>query len=215
MGRHHQRDGGIVLQPPCLSALNARIAALDSEAQARFAVALFWVVALDQWMWSLGQTDYPSFRARTRFPKVVGNCKSACYNNQPPKAVLFLVGADGEGWSPDLPARVALLRETSSEVQALVASFAAEWRIPSMRDAMLRELRELELPVGPMQPLITAPPMEPLPTSWLMPPAPAPVLRTGRKSWPAGFRVRSEQRPAMRAVLNRAPTRIEFQEAFR
>lgn len=207
MGRHHQRDCGIVLQPSCLSALNSRINRMERDEQARFAVALFWVVALDQWMWATSRADYPAFRARTRFPKLVGNCKSACYNHQPPKAILLLVGADGDGWSSDAAGRMALLRETSYEVEALIGALAQAWELPTLHEAARRELTELGIwtdPTGPLRPQLR---LDPVPTNWLMPPAPASVDRAGQKPQQAGVALRPEHRPAFKAIVNRTPTR--------
>lgn len=64
------------------------------DRRAFFAVALFWIVLIDQVCYSYFRFGYSQFQSKTMYPKFIGNCtapsmmSSECGHNQNPRKIL-------------------------------------------------------------------------------------------------------------------------------
>ena len=80
----HEHPGdppGGTLQLRSLSAENRAIRGLRRESAVLFATALYFTVLVDEVMYTYFQPHYDAFESLARYPKLRGDCPSACYSH--------------------------------------------------------------------------------------------------------------------------------------
>lgn len=143
---HVEADDGIVLQPSQLDRRNPAIRSMSSSERDFFAVALAWVVLLDEAVWSWAPAEYPRFRDLTYFPKLHGDCDRDCGLHLHPLKALAVVGGRGGDWMQTRLTRISVLAWTAAAVEDIVARLDQVHRMPFLPEVYRRGLLEVGVP---------------------------------------------------------------------
>lgn len=166
---HVEPDDGIVLQPAHLGRRNPAIRSMSSSERDFFAVALCWVVLLDEAVWSWAPREYPRFRELTWFPKLHGDCQRECGLHLHPMKALAIVGGRSGDWMGTRLTRISLLAWTAAAVEDIVLRLDEIHGLPFLPEVFRRGLLEVGVPT-PGRGIPTRDPLGPdAITDWRMP----------------------------------------------
>lgn len=166
---HAEPDDGIVLQPAILGRLNPAIRAMPASERDFFAVALCWVVLLDEGVWHWAPEEYARFRELSFFPKLLGDCDSGCGFHLHPTKALAIVGGRGGEWMQTRLTRFSILAWQAAAVEDIVLRLDAMHGMPFLPEIFRRGLLEIGVPT-PGRGMPVRDPLGPdAITSWRMP----------------------------------------------
>lgn len=182
-GEHTEPDGGIVLQPRDLGTLHPVTRRMPEQERDFLATGLYWMISIDEAMWTYHQPAYPRFRAVTRFPKLLGDCPGGCGTHLHPTAALQLVGGQSADWVHTRLVRSAMLAWYAPAVQDILERLARQHDLPMLTSLLDRDFAELGLPGNPGESR-GIPAVDPLPSdqeiTWQVPPLSRDVAETFR-----------------------------------
>lgn len=99
--KHHSERNILTVQPWTLSRDSNYIDTMDSDDAINFALSLFFVVLVDEVMYTYYSEHYSSFQKATMFPKYVGDCFSACHVHMHPKSIFNDIRQHGRRLASD------------------------------------------------------------------------------------------------------------------
>lgn len=145
--RHVEADGGIILQPEELRRLTGPTRGAPEMESHLLAVGLYWMVSIDEAMWTYHRAAYPRFRELTYFPKLVGDCPGGCGTHLHPTAALQLVGGPEGNWMHTRLTRTSLLAWSVPAVQDILERLGRLHDLPMLPQLVNRDCEELGLPM--------------------------------------------------------------------
>jgi len=204
-GRHFEEDDGIVLQPRDLLPKNPAIRRMEATEQSLFAVGLYWMVSIDEAMYTYHRQSYDRFRGVTRFPKLVGDCPGGCGTHLHPTAALQLVGGDAGNWMHNRLIRFSMLAWYAPAVEDILARMAAQHGLPMLPELLRRDFEEMGIPERQRGwGIVGDDPLRPYEEiSWRMPVLSREQIHESRERAAAMRRAAHPRRPATRP--NRTP----------
>lgn len=125
--KHHSDKNIVTVQPWTLSRESNHIDTMNSDDVMNFALSLFFVVLVDEVMYTYYPERYGGFQKATMLPKYVGNCFSMCHIHMHPKSIFDDIRQHGHwrasDWIIRLRDAIPSMRE---ECDYLIDSHAPE-----------------------------------------------------------------------------------------
>jgi hypothetical protein len=123
----HDHANELAIQPRMLSSENVVIGNWSPERRALFGAALFLTILTDQVCYSYFQPAYSQFHSLTRYPKLRGDCPSACSYHLHPATVFPAIGRTARA-TPETDAFPydALPADTLTSMREVVAEFVRD-----------------------------------------------------------------------------------------
>lgn len=125
--KHHGDENVVTVQPWTLSRESNYIDTMNSDDVLNFALSLFFVVLVDEVMYTYYPKHYDGFQKATMFPKYIGNCFSACHVHMHPKSLFHDIRQHGRwkthDWIIQLREAISSMKE---ECDYLIDSHAPE-----------------------------------------------------------------------------------------
>jgi hypothetical protein len=95
--RHHNSDKGeFTIQYANLTKDTRYLEVVPLGRRSNFAVALFFMVLIDEVCYTYYRKDYPKFRRITMYPKFIGNCPGGCQSHLHPNGIFRAVNYSRE-----------------------------------------------------------------------------------------------------------------------